>query len=83
MKMVLAEMQLLRADVRQQNARMARVEKEVKGIPVVVKKEVKRVIATAKRETGDIINSGQESCSSYEQKSDNKMREWLGWRRRQ
>ena len=47
--MVLQEMQLLRAEVRQQNERMAGAEKEVKGIPGVVKKEVKRVIATGKR----------------------------------
>ena len=77
-------MQLLRAEVRhevrQQNARMAGVEKEVKGIPGVVKK----VIATGRWEMGDVINifDGQESCGSYELKSGNKMSEWLGWKRR-
>ena len=53
MKMVLTELQLLRAEVRQQNVRMAGVEKEVK----VVKKEVKRVIETGRQETGDVINT--------------------------
>ena len=41
---VLEEMQLLRAEVRKQNARMAGVEKKMKGIPAVVKKGVKWVI---------------------------------------
>ena len=44
--MVLQEMQLLQAEVRQQNEQMAGVEKEVK-----------RVIATGRQEMGDVINT--------------------------